>query len=141
VKSSESFKSLCIQFAFLLSFLSALSPFLHAHYGVSKIAGFHMAGVNLLAVTSGPAFVMTSFSQDDEQESAAAGVEVSYSRQMSIDFKDHPKGLLITTFFVMSVLSVQVVSFLLKSDAESSVSSAFLPGFPPLTHAPPTFRV
>jgi hypothetical protein len=122
VKTSVSFKSICIQFALVLSFLLALSPFLHAHYGASKIAG------------------LTSFSQDEEQESAALGVEASYSRQVSLDVEDQPESSLILTFFVMSVLSLQVVFFLLKPDTLSSANSPFSPGFPPLPHAPPTFR-
>lgn len=140
MKTSVSFKSICIQFALVLSFLLALSPFLHAHYGASKIAGFHMAGVNSVTVTSEPAFAMTSFSQDEEQESAALGVEASYSRQISLDVEDQPESSLILTFFVMSVLSLQVVFFLLKPDTLSSANSPFSPGFPPLPHAPPTFR-
>jgi hypothetical protein len=140
VKISVSFKSICIQFALVLSFLLALSPFLHAHYGASKIAGFHMAGINSVTVTSEPAFAMTSFSQDEEQESAALGVEASYSRQISLDVEDQPESFLILTFFVMSVLSLQVVSFLLMQDTHSSVSPPFSQGFPPLPHAPPTFR-
>lgn len=99
-----------------------------------------MAGVNSVTVTSEPAFAMTSFSQDEEQESAALGVEASYSRQISLDLEDHSSSSLILTFFVMSVLSLQVVSFLLKPDTQSSVSPAFSPGFPPLPHAPPASR-
>jgi hypothetical protein len=83
---------------------------------------------------------MTGFSQDEEQESAALGVEASYSRQISLDVEDQPESSLILTFFVMTVLSLQVVSFLLKPDTQSSLSPPFSPGFPPLPHAPPTFR-
>ncbi len=139
MKSLVSFKSICIQFALLLSFLLALSPFLHAHYGVSKIAGFHMAGVNSVIDASEPAFVMTSFSQDDEEESAALGVEVSFSRQISLDVQDQPEISLILAFFGISTLSLQVGFFLLKPETLTSVSSPFSPGFPSLPHAPPTF--
>jgi hypothetical protein len=140
VKSSLSFKSICIQFALVFSFLLVLGPFLHAHYGASKVAGFHIAGVNSVTVTSAPAFTMASFTQEDEQESAAVGVATSYARQISLDIPVQHERSLILTFFVMSVLSLQVVSFLLKPDTQSSVSTAFPQGFPPLPHAPPTFR-
>lgn len=93
-----------------------------------------------MTFTSEPSFAITKLSQDDEQESAALGVEASYLRHITLDVEDQPANLLILTFFVMSVQCLQVVSFLLKPDTQSSVSPPFSPGFPTLPHAPPTFR-
>ncbi len=98
-----------------------------------------MSGVNSVVTLAEPSFAMTSFSQDDEQESAALGVEASYARKISSDVQEQPESSLLFTLFVMSVLRLQVVHLLLKPDTKSLDSSAFTQGFPPLPHAPPTF--
>ena len=130
---------MCLYLAIALVVLLAIGPFLHAHYGASKVTGLHVAGVNSVVATAEPALAMTYFSQDEEQESAAVGVETSYARQITLDVQDQPQSVLILTVFVMAALIQRVVSFLPKPDTQRAGRPSFLAGFPPLPHAPPTF--
>ena len=139
MKTSVSFKSICIQFALVLSFLLALSPFLHAHYGSSKMTGLHVAGVSSVA-TGEALWAVTSFSQDDEQESAAVGVETSYSRPLTLDVQEQPQSVLLLTVFVLAALTLLLLPALTKPSVQRAGRLSFLAGFPPLPHAPPTFR-
>jgi hypothetical protein len=132
-------QAICILATLIFSVLIALSPFLHAHYGASTMTGLHLAGVNALAEAE-PVLAMTTFSQDEEPESAAVGVEASFSRQIAIDVEDQPPSLLILTVFVMAALIQRVVAFLFMQDTQRAGRPSFLAGFPTLPHAPPTFR-
>lgn len=120
--------------------LLAIGPFLHAHYGASQVTGLHVAGVGPVVVSAEPALTVTSFSQDDEPESAAVGVETSYARQAALDVEEQPQSVLILTVFVMAALIQRVVSFLLAPDTQRAGRPSFLAGFPPLPHAPPAFH-
>ena len=126
--------------AIALVALLAIGPFLHAHYGVSKVTGLHVAGVSAVAATAEPTLTMTSFSQDDEQESAALGVETSYARQMVLDVQDQPQTVLVLTVFVMTALAQCLASFFLAPDTQRAGRPFFQAGLPPLPHAPPTFQ-
>ncbi len=139
-QSTSLFKTLCLHLAVALVALLAIGPFLHAHYGASKVTGLHVAGVGSVVVSAEPALTMTSFSQDDEQESAAVGVETSYARQAALDLQEQPQTVLILTVFVMAALIQRVVFFLYTPDTQRAGRPSFLAGFPPLPHAPPTFR-
>mgnify|MGYP000396750947 CR=1 FL=1 len=131
---------MCIQFALMLSVLIALGPFLHAHYGVSKVTGLHVAGVSAVATKSEPELTTISFTQDDEQESAAVGVETSYARQIVLDVQDQPQTVLVLTVFVMTALAQCLASFFLAPDTQRAGRPFFQAGLPPLPHAPPTFQ-
>jgi len=131
---------MCLHVAIALVALLAIGPFLHAHYGASKVTGLHVAGVSSVAMSAEPALTITSFSQDDEPESAAVGVETSYARQAALDVEDQPQSVLILTVFVMAALIERVVSFLLAPDTQRAGRPSFLAGFPPLPHAPPAFH-
>lgn len=126
--------------AIALVALLAIGPFLHAHYGVSKVTGLHVAGVSAVAATAEPTLTMTSFSQDDEQESAAVGVETSYARQIVLDVQDQPQTVLVLTIFVMTALAQCLASFFLAPDTQRAGRPSFQAGLPPLPHAPPTFQ-
>ena len=134
------FKTLCLYWAVALVALLAIGPFLHAHYGASKVTGLHVDGVTSVVTSAEPALVVVSFSQDDEQESAAVGVETSYARQINLDVQDEPSGVLILLAFVMATLMHSVVSRVPKPAAQRAVRHAFAAGWPPLSHAPPSFR-
>jgi hypothetical protein len=134
------FKTMCLHLAIALVALLAIGPFLHAHYGASKVTGLHVAGVTSVAAAAEPALTMITFSQDDEQESAAVGVETSYARQIALDVQDQPQTVLILTVFVMAALIQRVVAFLFMPDTQRAGRPSFLAGFPTLPHAPPTFR-
>jgi hypothetical protein len=131
---------MCLHVAMALVALLAMGPFLHAHYGASQVTGLHVAGVGSVAVSAEPALTMTSFSQDDEPESAAVGVETSYARQAALDVEEQPQSVLILTVFVMAALIQRVVSFLLAPHTQRAGRPSFLAGFPPLPHAPPAFH-
>ena len=122
----------------MLSVLIALGPFLHAHYGVSKVTGLHVAGVSAVATKSEPELTTISFTQDDEQESAAVGVETSYARQVGLDVQDPSESVLIFTLFAMVAVIQRLVVCLLKLDTQRAGRPSFLAGFPPLPHAPPS---
>ncbi len=141
MKQNPSFQTMCLCLAIALVALLAIGPFLHAHYGVSKVTGLHLAGVSAVAVSAEPVLAMTSFSQDDEQESAALGVEPSYARQAALDVEDQPQSVLILTVFVLATLIQRVVSCLITPNTQRAGRLSFLAGFPPLPHAPPTFHV
>lgn len=132
-------KAIGIQVALILSVLIALGPFLHAHYGASTVTGLHLAGVNALAEAE-PVLAMTTFSQDEEPESAAVGVETSFSRQLTLDVEDQPPSLLILTVFVTAALVQRVIAFFSMAGLQRAGRHSFLAGFPPLPHAPPTFH-
>ena len=126
--------------AIALVALLAIGPFLHAHYGVSKVTGLHVAGVSAVAATAEHSLTMTSFSQDDEQESAAVGVETSYARQMVLDVQDQPQTVLVLTVFVMAALAQCLASFFFAPDTQRAARPSFQAGLPPLMHAPPSSR-
>ena len=139
MQQTSLFKTMCLHMAMALVALLAIGPFLHAHYGASQVTGLHVAGMSSVSLSAEPALTMTSFSQDDEPESAAVGVETSYARQAALDVEEQQQSVLILTVFVMAALIQRVASFLLTSDTQRAGRPSFLAGFPPLPHAPPTF--
>jgi len=140
MQQTSLFKTMCLHMAMALVALLAIGPFLHAHYGASQVTGLHVAGMSSVSLSAEPALTMTSFSQDDEPESAAVGVETSYARQAALDVEEQPQSVLILTVFVMAALIQRVVSFLLAPDTQRAGRPSFLAGFPPLPHAPPAFH-
>lgn len=134
------FKTMCLYLAIALVALLAIGPFLHAHYGASKVTGLHVAGVSSVVTTAGPELAVVSFTQDDEQESAAVGVETSYSRQAALDVQEQAQSIWILTVFVLAVLIQRTVSFAITPDTQRAGRFFSLAGFPPPPHAPPTLR-
>lgn len=132
------FRAVCVQIALVLSVLLALGPFLHAHFGASKTTGLHVAGVSSVSVSDESPRNVVSFSQDQEQESAALGVETSYSRKLAFDVEDQPESLVVLTIVVMTGLVQLIVAFTLGSDSQEFSRPFFLAGFPLMPHAPPT---
>lgn len=132
------FKTLCLSVALVA--LLALGPFLHAHYGASQVTGLHVAGVGAVVATAEPALSTLSFSQDDEPESAALGVETSYARQAALDVEDQPPGVLVLTVFVLAALMPRLVSCLCMPSSQRAGRLLYLAGLPPLPHAPPRFH-
>lgn len=104
------------------------------------MTGFHLAGVTSAAITHEPPLAVVSFSQDEEQESAAVGVEVSYARQIAWDVQDHPLLVAILTVFGGAVLIQCFISVLREFGTHRAGRPYFRAGFPPLPHAPPALR-
>ena len=124
----------------MLSMLIMLGPFLHAHFGASWETGLHMPGVSAVSGLGAHDTDTTSYSQDQEPESAAVEVETSYARQIALDVQDQPQTVLILTVFVMATLIQRVFAFLFMPETQRAGRPFFLAGFPTLPHAPPTFR-
>jgi hypothetical protein len=131
-------KTMCLYWALALVALLAIGPFLHAHYGASQVTGLHMAGVSSVVASPESAWAVTSFSQDEEQESAAVGVETSFAREAVLDVQEQPQSVLVFTVFVMAALIQCTVSCSSNPDTQRAGRLLFLAGLPPLPHAPPT---
>ena len=121
--------------AMVLIALLAVGPFLHAHFGASTVTGLHVAGIQAILMADG---TQTAWSQPNEPESAALGVETSYARQLTLDVQDPPQVGAILAVFVLAV-----VAFFLPFARQRTQRNrrpgrnCFLPGLPALTHAPP----
>lgn len=125
----------------ILMVLLALGPFLHAHYGSSRMLGFHVDGI-VQATGVAHHFDLTSLSQGSEEESAAVGVTTSYARQTVQDSDDDVSPSFIAMVSVLfAVFGHGVVVQQRKRSDSWLVPSAYALGFLPPTHAPPTFNI
>jgi hypothetical protein len=125
----------------MLMVLLALGPFLHAHYGSSRMLGFHVDGI-VQAASVAHHFDLASFSQDTEEESAAVGVTTSYARQTLQD----NDGDTAANFVAMVLVLFAAVEYGFWVQRRKSLSTWLAPstyalGFPPPAHAPPTFSI
>lgn len=130
-----------MQLVLALMALLALGPFLHAHYGSSRLTGFHVDGMGALPAH---AHVQTDaaayFSSDSEEESAAVGISASHTRQSLTDDSTEedasPVWLLVAAVVCACVLAQTRV----RGAAPIFIRPhrAYRAGFPPLAHAPPT---
>jgi len=125
----------------MLMVLLALGPFLHAHYGSSRMLGFHVDGI---AQATGAAhhFDLTSLSQETEEESAAIGVTTSYARQTLQDREGDASADFVATVLVL--FAAVVYGCCVQWRQRPSLE--FLPctyalGLPPPAHAPPTLHL
>jgi len=121
----------------ILMVLLALGPFLHAHYGSSRLQGFHVDGMAQLTAEHA-AFDRSSFSQDTEEESAAIGVTTSHARQSFGDVDDTPMTLVALVFALFAALTSCVTRCLHGVRPVDAQCRVYAPGFPPPAHAPPT---
>ena len=140
MQQSPFLKSLCLTLASVLVALLAIGPFLHAHYGASQITGLHVAGVSAV----GPAASGSDqayFSQSEEPESAAIGVETSYARDSVLDVHEQPQMALLLTLVVCAALVALVSVGAPKRQVQPRGRTSFIAGFPALPHAPPVFHL
>ena len=121
--------------------LLALGPFLHAHYGSSRLTGFHVDGMGALPTHAHtPSDTAAYFTQDSEEESAALGISASHTRQSLTDDSTEedasPVWLLVAAVFCAAVAAHTRV----RGAAPIFIRPhrAYRAGFPPLAHAPPT---
>lgn len=137
-KSVSLLKAISAQIAAALVILLAIGPFIHAHYGASKVTGMHLDGITVMANSAG-AQSAPSITQDSQQESAAVGVETSFARQMLLDVEEKPQTLLIVAALVVALpMLVNAVDFRPSWQRQPPPDRSLSPGFPPLPHAPPT---
>jgi hypothetical protein len=123
--------------------LLALGPFLHAHYGSSRLTGFHVDGMGAVSTSvQASADIETYVAPDSEEESAALGISTSHTRQ-SLSDDGNEENASPLWFLVTVLLSVGVAT---QSSIRGAMpccirpSRAYRAGFPPLAHAPPTAR-
>jgi hypothetical protein len=120
--------------------LLALGPFLHAHYGSSRLTGFHVDGMNALT-TQAPVVldIAAYFSSDTEEESPALGISASHTRQSLSDERTENDAtivwLLVVTLVCVSVAVRPPLGG--RRPAPMRPPRAYRAGFPPLAHAPP----
>ena len=125
----------------MLMVLLALGPFLHAHYGSSRMLGFHVDGI-VQAAGVDHHFDLASLTQDTEEESAAVGVTTSYARQTLQD----SDGDVSVNFVAMAFVLFVLVSYgfwvqRCKSWTTWLSFSTYALGLPPPAHAPPTLNI
>jgi hypothetical protein len=121
--------------------LLALGPFLHAHYGSSRLTGFHVDGMGALpAHAHAQTDTAAYFSPDSEEESAAVGISASHTRQSLTDDSTEedvsPVWLLVAAVVCACVLAPTRVRG--ATPIFIRPHRACRAGFPPLAHAPPT---
>jgi hypothetical protein len=125
----------------ILMVLLALGPFLHAHYGSSRMLGFHVDGI-VQATDAAHHFDLASFSQGTEEESAAVGVTTSYARQTVQDSDDDVSPDFVAMVLVLfAALGYGVVVLRRKPLGTWLPPSTYALGFLPPAHAPPTFNI
>jgi hypothetical protein len=125
----------------ILMVLLALGPFLHAHYGSSRMLGFHVDGI-VQATGVAHHFDLASLSQDTEEESAAVGVTTSYARQTLQDNDGDTSANFVAVVLVLFAVAANGFSVQLPNSSNTWPSpSTYALGFPPPAHAPPTFNI
>jgi hypothetical protein len=129
--------------AFLMALL-ALGPFLHAHSGASHLSGFHLDGLTHAGLyASHDLDLSIHYTQDGDDESSAASITTSLTRQANDD--DSQALDLDTLLSVLWLSSVSLVLFVLLSRQcrwfAPDVSLRYLCGFPPPAHAPPIHHI
>jgi hypothetical protein len=125
--------------------LLALGPFLHAHYGNSRLTGFHVDGISQAMSHTDAAF-STSIphaTSSSEEESAALGVTASHTRQ-SVEAadasQDDVNAASFCLAFVLAMFAACQGRHLLARSGWRDLQArqhVFAPGLPPLAHAPP----
>jgi hypothetical protein len=133
-------KRLYLPIMTILVVLLALGPFLHAHYGSSRMLGFHMDGIAQVASTQAH-LDMASFSQDTEDESSAVGVTTSYARQSLQGSDGDTMASFVALVVVLLTLFASCGTRVLAAPTRTWITpSTYALGFPPPAHAPPNFN-
>jgi type III secretory pathway component EscR len=140
-------KIVSVALTLALMALLALGPFLHAHYGNSRLTGFHVDGISqVVSHTDAPfSALIPHATSSSEEESAALGVTASHARQTveaAQASQDDPNTVAACLAFVLAVFAV---SRLTRAYGRHSWRYAqerphiFAAGMPPLAHAPPLY--
>jgi hypothetical protein len=134
------FRRLSLGLVSLLMGLLALGPFLHAHYGASQATGFHVNGLQAVAMaqTAGMASDSPVLSPPSEQESPAVGVVTSLPRWETDSFSPDTAHVPLLSEVVSGGLQRLMLAAFWPSTLKPIDSRIFKAGFPPPAHAPPT---
>jgi hypothetical protein len=140
VTSSTPFRRLNLGLISLLMGLLALGPFLHAHYGASLASGFHVNGLQAVAVAQVSVIACDGpmLSPPTEQESPAVGVVTSLPRFEADTFSADTTPVLLLSFLIQSVTLRLSNTWPWTPAAPPGIARIFQAGFPPPAHAPPT---
>jgi hypothetical protein len=114
--------------------LLALGPFLHAHLGISKVSGFHVAGYAHATVLDAAHDAGHQLSESNE-ESPAVGVSASLPR-----FDDSPAcpdGITLQQLVAVLLLTPQAFSVANHPPLQREHRIHERPGLPPPALAPP----
>ena len=133
------FRRLSLGLISLLMGLLALGPFLHAHYGTSLASGFHVNGLQAVAITpdAGTATDSPMLSLPTEQESPAVGVVTSLPRFEPDMFSADTPPILRLSLLIQNVLQRLPSAWPWTPAAAPTLARIFQAGFPPPAHAPP----
>ena len=139
VTSSNPYRRLSLGLISLLMGLLALGPFLHAHYGASLATGFHVNGLQAVAIAqvSGIASDGPMLSLPSEQESPAVGVVTSLPRFEADTFTADTTPVLLIRFLIQTVLQRLPSAWHWTPVTPCVQGRIFQAGFPPPAHAPP----
>jgi len=138
-------KIVSVALTLALMALLALGPFLHAHYGNSRLTGFHVDGISQAVSHADTPFSawIPHATSSSEEESAALGVTASHTRQ-TVEATDASHNDVNTASaclaFVLAVLAAWQGRHLCVSSGWCDTHARqhlFAPGLPPLAHAPP----
>lgn len=125
--------------------LLALGPFLHAHYGNSRLTGFHVDGLShMVSHADAPSnALIPQATSSSEEESAALGVTASHARQTVEASQASQDDANTDLAWLMLALAVLAVSRRTGAQGRRgwrhlpARPHVFAPGMPPLAHAPP----
>ncbi len=139
-------KIVSVTLTLALMALLALGPFLHAHYGNSRLTGFHVDGIShAVSHTDTPFSSWGSHAtSSSEEESAALGVTASHTRQTveaADASQDDARTASVCLAFVLAVFTALQGRYLpvCRGWRDMQVRHhVFAPGLPPLAHAPPS---
>jgi hypothetical protein len=142
-------KIVSVALTLALMALLALGPFLHAHYGNSRLTGFHVDGISqAVSHTDAPfGLRVPHVTPSNEEESAALGVTASHARQ-TVEANDASQDEVNTASaclaFVLAVFAALHSHHLLLPRGWRDIQTRhrlFAPGLPPLAHAPPLLLI
>ena len=131
-----------MQLVLALMALLALGPFLHAHYGASRLTGFHVDGMGVVSTPVHTSSEAAYFTTDSDEESAAIGINASHTRQSLTD--DGSEDDTSPVWFLLAAILGVCVSVQTRTRSAAPLAirphSAYRAGFPPLAHAPPSIH-
>ena len=133
------FRFLSLWLISLLMGLLALGPFLHAHYGGSAATGFHVNGLQAVAIApaSGLSSDSPMLSLPTEQESPAAGVVTTLPRSETDAFTPDTPSVVMLSLIVLGLLPALLSAWPWNPAAPAVINRLFQAGCPPPAHAPP----
>jgi len=139
VHAPTPFHRLSLWLISLLMGLLALGPFLHAHYGASGATGFHVNGLEAVALTQTPVRLTdsTTLSLPSEQESPAVGVVTSLPRSEADPLTPDNWIAVWPSFLTLGILHRVPSTWFWALGEHPASNRLFQVGLPPPAHAPP----